>query len=202
MPEPYVVAILASISTIVSFAFLLLLSWRIKSMESEIRDLSLRDELTGLYNLRGFHLLGEQTLRLAQRSQLPFSVLYIDLDNLKQINDSLGHSVGSTCLNEMAQLLTATFRRTDVIGRIGGDEFAVAGQFSRAAISIAAQRLYTASIRLNMETPHPFLLNFSMGLVTSEGIENEALHESLKELLAKADKAMYEEKRRRKSNPD
>jgi diguanylate cyclase (GGDEF)-like protein len=198
MPANYISAFLVSLASTLAFAFLLFLVLRIDRMENQIRLLSLRDELTGLYNFRGFHLLGDQTMRLAQRSQLPFSVLFIDLDNLKRINDSLGHDVGSACVAEMAALLKVTFRETDVIGRVGGDEFAVAGQFSRAAISIAAQRLNRASIHRNMETFHPFPLNFSMGLVTSEGTEKV----SLKELLAKADDAMYEEKRRKKSNPD
>ena len=90
MPEQYATAILTAITTMVSFVLLLILARRISSMELEIRDLSLRDALTGLYNLRGFHLLAEQSLRLARRNQMPFSVLFVDLDNLKQINDSYG----------------------------------------------------------------------------------------------------------------
>ena len=105
IPERYAAAILASVATVVSLVLLVFLAWRINQMEMEIHDLSLRDELTGLYNLRGFNLLAEQALRLAQRSRAPFSVLYIDLDNLKEINDSLGHSAGSAFLAETADLL-------------------------------------------------------------------------------------------------
>jgi diguanylate cyclase (GGDEF)-like protein len=108
----------------------MLLVWYIKGMENEIHDLSLRDELTGLYNLRGFKILAVQALRLAQRSNAPFSVLFIDLDDLKRINDFHGHGVGSAALNETGELIKTTFRETDVIGRVGGDEFAVAGQFN------------------------------------------------------------------------
>jgi diguanylate cyclase (GGDEF)-like protein len=163
-------------------------------MEIEIHDLSLRDELTGLYNLRGFSLLSEQVLRLAQRSQLPLSVLFIDLDHLKQINDSFGHDVGSAFLVEIAEILKRTFRETDVMGRVGGDEFAVVCQGSHVAISIAAQRLQEACALRNAKCDRPFPLSFSIGFVTAE----EHTRQSLKELLTEADKAMYVEKRRKK----
>jgi len=195
-PAPYVTALLASVATVVSFAILLFLTWRIRSMETEIRDLSLRDELTGLRNLRGFHLLGEQALRLAQRSQQPISVLYIDLDLLKEINDTHGHTVGSAFLVETAELLKVTFRETDVIGRIGGDEFAVVCQCGHVAISIAARRLEEASAIRNAETDRRFPFGLSMGYVTSE----EHAQQSLTDLLSDADKSMYEEKRRKKLN--
>jgi diguanylate cyclase (GGDEF)-like protein len=182
----------------VSFLLLLFLTWRIQRMEAEISDLSLRDELTGVRNLRGFHFLGEQALHLAQRSKQPLSVLFIDLDNLKGINDSLGHSTGSAFLVEMAKLLENTFRETDVIGRIGGDEFAVLCQCSHAAMSSAAQRLDEASAIRNSEPGRQFPFSFSVGYVTSE----EHKRESLDELLSHADKAMYEEKKRKKLNRD
>jgi diguanylate cyclase (GGDEF)-like protein len=197
-PEHHVTAILTSIATVLSLILLLALAWRINSMEMEIHGLSLRDELTGLYNLRGFSLLSEQVLRLAQRSQLPLSVLFIDLDHLKQINDSFGHDVGSAILVEIAEILKQTFRETDVVGRVGGDEFAVICQGSHAAISIAAQRLQEACALRNAESDRQFPLSFSIGFVTAE----EHGRQSLKELLTEADKAMYEEKRRKKLERD
>jgi len=198
IPEHYVTAILTSIATALSMILLWALVWRINSMEMEIHVLSLRDELTGLNNLRGFSLLSEQVLRLAQRSQLPLSVLFIDLDHLKQINDSFGHDVGSAFLVEMAEILKQTFRETDVIGRVGGDEFAVVCQGSHVAISVAAQRLQAACALRNAESDRQFPLSFSVGFVTAE----EHAHQSLKELLTEADKAMYEEKRRKKLERD
>jgi diguanylate cyclase (GGDEF)-like protein len=198
IPENYATAMLASIATAVSFVLLLFLTWRIQAMEMEIHDLSLRDELTGLHNLRGFHLLAEQALRLAQRSQMQLSVLFIDLDNLKEINDSLGHSTGSAFLVETAALLKGTFREADVLARVGGDEFAVVCQCSSVAISIAAQRLEAGCAARNDEASRRFPFSFSVGYVTS----SENAHQSLKELLAEADKAMYEEKRRKKLHRD
>ena len=154
----------------------------------------MRDPLTGLYNSRGFSLLAEQALRLARRSQLPFSALYIDLDNLKQVNDAHGHAMGSSFLAETGQLLKATFRESDVMARIGGDEFVVVGYFNRVSVSIAAQRLAAACAAKNASSAAPLPLSLSIGYVTA----SENGNESLKELLAAADKAMYEEKRRRK----
>jgi diguanylate cyclase (GGDEF)-like protein len=167
-------------------------------MENEIHNLSLTDELTGLYNLRGFNLLAEHALRLARRSKLPFSVLFIDLVNLKLINDELGQGVGSAYLAETGELLKATFRDTDVKGRLGGDEFAVAGQFNRAGISVAALRLDAASAALNAEARRQFPLRLSMGYITSEGDTQE----SLQELLSKADQAMVKEKRQKIGRPN
>ena len=194
IPEQYVTAILASIATIISFVLLLFLAWRINRMEAEIQDLSLRDELTGLYNLRGFNLLAEQMHRLARRSQLPLSVLFIDLDDLKGINDSLGHAAGSAFLAETAELLREVFRETDVMGRIGGDEFVVVCLCSHVAISIATERLKAAAALRNAKPDRKIALSFSVGFVTAEEHGNQAL----KELLTEADHAMYGEKRQRK----
>jgi diguanylate cyclase (GGDEF)-like protein len=197
LPEHYATAILASAAAAMSFLFLMLLVFYIKSMENEIHKLTVRDELTGLYNLRGFRLLGEQAVMMAQRVHAPFSVLFIDVDNLKQINDEHGHNCGSATLKEAGNLLRTTFRETDVLARIGGDEFAVAGQFSRAAISVATQRLREASTLRNAQPGQPFALTFSVGYVTAE----PGAPELLDALLSKADKAMYEEKRRKKTVP-
>jgi diguanylate cyclase (GGDEF)-like protein len=194
LPPHYATAILAALASMVSLAVVVFLAWSIHGMELKIHELSLRDELTGLYNLRGFSLLAEQALRVAQRSQLPFSVLYVDVDNLKQVNDSQGHEAGSAMLAEMGHLLKNTFRETDVIGRIGGDEFAVAGHFSHVAIAIGVERLRAASAAKNADTVRRFPLNFSVGHVTAD----DHAHEILKELVSAADQAMYVEKRAKK----
>ena len=194
LPERYATAILASIAAAMAFGMLIVIAWYIKEMEAEIQDLSLRDELTRLYNLRGFSLLGGHVLGLAQRSQLPCSVLYVDVDNLKQINDSMGHAKGSAMLIETVQMLGQTFRETDVLGRIGGDEFAVVCQCSRVAISIAANRLEAAIATRNAQPGPEIPLSFSVGFATAD----EHGHQSLPELLSLADQAMYERKRQKK----
>lgn len=194
MPPPYATAMIATCVVIVSMSLLLYLSWRMNSMEVEIHSLSLRDELTGLYNLRGFRLLAEQARRMARRSGDPFSVLFIDLDNLKVINDRLGHQAGSDCLVETAEILKSAFRESDVIGRLGGDEFAVAGEFNQAEIASLANRLQEIAVRRSSDLSGMMSLSFSVGHVTAEAQK----WESLDSLLAQADGAMYKEKRRKK----
>lgn len=195
VPEQYGAAILTSLAAGLSMLLLLVLVWRINSMEKEIHDLTLRDELTGLYNMRGFYLLGEQTLRLAQRAELPFSVLFIDLDGLKKINDDLGHNMGSTYLAETGELVMNCFRETDVKGRFGGDEFVVAGQFSMVGIELAATRLRSMAAAHNEKNPRKYPLSVSVGWVTLDHPSNE----SLKELVRRADEAMYRDKRAKKA---
>jgi diguanylate cyclase (GGDEF)-like protein len=193
MPPSATTAVLASVAFMLSFALLLFLAWRINHMEVEIRELSLRDALTDLYNLRGFRVLAEQALRMARRSNLPFSVLFIDLDGLKQTNDSFGHQAGSELLVETGKILKSSFREIDVVARIGGDEFAVAGQFSESGIGLAAQRIEEGAAQRNAEEGHQTVLSFSSGYVTADSAQ-----QSLDELLAKADSAMYENKRRKR----
>ncbi len=195
MPPPYSTAILATLAVIVSSALLLYLARRINSMEVEIHNLSLRDELTGLYNLRGFRLLAEQGLRRANRSSHPFSVLFVDLDDLKQVNDQFGHFVGSQCLVEAAEILRTVFREADVLGRIGGDEFAVAGEFTEPGMVLAVERLEEIVAGWNTGPDRPIPLSLSFGTVTSRS----GSHETLDALLKSADHAMYEHKRRKKS---
>jgi diguanylate cyclase (GGDEF)-like protein len=194
IPAHFAPSILTSVAAAAALILLLFIVWRINDMEKEIHDLTLRDELTGLYNMRGFYLLGEQTLRLAQRAQLPFSVLFLDLDGLKQINDQLGHNAGSGYLVETGELIFANFREADVKGRFGGDEFVVAGQFSRVGIEIAAQRLKNTAAEISAAAGRKYPLSLSIGYVTSEHYSTE----TLAELVARADQAMYEDKRSKK----
>ncbi len=91
----------------------------------EIRTLSLRDDLTGLGNRRAFFSQAEQRIRLLERANARFVLVYADLDGLKRANDSLGHEMGDQLLVDAARVLTSTFRQTDLIARLGGDEFVV-----------------------------------------------------------------------------
>ncbi len=195
MPSLYITAFLAAMAVGISYLLVLYLAWRINGLEEEVHQLSLRDPLTDLYNLRGFRLLAEQALRMARRSGEPFSLLFIDVDGLKQINDELGHQTGSEFLVEIAEIMQETFRDSDVLGRIGGDEFAVAGEFSEDAILQASDRLQEAATRRNASSSREFPLSFSIGHVTSK----PGNRESLTEMLASADEAMYQVKRRRKA---
>jgi diguanylate cyclase (GGDEF)-like protein len=187
LSRQYATALAAALAAVAGFVVILLLAWRMDSLEQEVRDLSLRDELTRLYNRRGFFLLAERELRLAQRSHVPFSVLFLDLDGLKAINDNMGHEVGSDFLRETAELILQSSRESDVAGRIGGDEFVIAGVASEAGISELFERLKRAVALRNAAPGHPFPLDFSVGMATLK----ESSPESLDEMLKRADEAMY-----------
>jgi diguanylate cyclase (GGDEF)-like protein len=195
IPQLSATAGLAALASVIAMGLVLFLAWRIAAMESQIRVLTLRDGLTGLYNLRGLTLLGEQALQLARRADLPFSVLYIDIDNLKHVNDTQGHAAGSELLRETSELLVATFRETDIVSRVGGDEFVVAGQFSEEMLGLAVRRLGELCSRRNREPGRMYGIGFSIGQVTAHGDDLE----SLEELLIRSDRAMYETKRKKKA---
>jgi diguanylate cyclase (GGDEF)-like protein len=192
----YATATMTSVAAMLAFGLVILLARRIEEQEREVRDLSLRDGLTGLYNQKGFHILAEQALRLSQRAGEPFAVLFLDLDDLKPVNDSFGHDAGSRFLSEVADLLKLTFRKTDILGRIGGDEFVIAGEGSEIEMSIAATRLEEAAMHLSAQPGRLFPIRFSLGLAALE-----AGHQSsLENLMKLADNTMYEAKQRKKAS--
>lgn len=195
LTQPYATALVAAMAAMLTFALVIALARRIDRLETEIRDLSLRDELTQVYNRRGLYLVAEQGMLMARRAKVPFSVLFIDLDSLKQVNDSLGHEVGSHFISEAAQVLKGAFRKTDIIGRIGGDEFVVAGNFSQESIGRAAHALDKAIIERNAQPDRHYPFSFSCGCATIAPGEIE----SLEHLIDRADHAMYEVKQRRKA---
>ena len=157
-----------------------------------LRSLSLIDGLTDLYNRRGFNDLGEQYLKLALRSSRSVSLIYLDIDRFKIINDTLGHHVGDRALLCVADTLRDTFRRSDIVARMSGDEFAVlAFETSEENAETLVERLRTELIELNETTKERFQLSVSIGLARNDG--DSAV--TLDELLRQADAAMYEEKR-------
>jgi diguanylate cyclase (GGDEF)-like protein len=190
VPGPYIDAVIASIGATILLGILLFFTWHISDMENEINDLILRDDVTRLYNFRGFHMLAEHALRLAQRSNLPFSVLFIDLKNVSKINSELGPDAAASYIAQAGELLRRTFRESDIKGRIGRDEFAIAGQVDRTGITVAALRLEAASAAHRTEEGMGLSLEFNIGHITSE----ENSHESLKELMARADKSRFPQK--------
>ena len=163
-----------------------------------LRSLSLIDGLTDLYNRRGFNDLGEQYLKLALRSSRSVSLIYLDIDRFKTINDTLGHHVGDRALLCVADTLRDTFRRSDIVARMSGDEFAVlAFETSEENAETLVERLRTELRELNETTRERFQLSVSIGLARNDG--DSALH--LDELLKQADAAMYQEKRGKSRGP-
>lgn len=160
-------------------------------LQSELRTLSLCDELIGLHNRRGFMTLAGQHWRLALRARQEYALLYIDLDNLKHINDTFGHAQGDQALQAVARALEQTFRESDILARIGGDEFTVL--FTDC--DLASARAAIARLKENMNRNHGnasqlYTLALSVGLAHFNP-DNQA---GIKELLAQADADMYAHK--------
>lgn len=159
---------------------------------SALRSLSLIDDLTGLYNRRGFADLGEQYLKLARRTTRGVTLVFLDLDRFKTINDSLGHHVGDRALMKVADILRATFRRSDIVARLGGDEFAVlALEASGESSDLLLDRLRERFRDFNASGREPYQLSASIGMARHD----VDMRMRLEDLLSEADNAMYEEKR-------
>ena len=158
------------------------------------RSLALVDPLTNLFNRRGFHILVGQQLKIADRQQKGMLLLYVDLDGLKQLNDRFGHQAGDTALTDAADILRGTFRKSDIIARIGGDEFVVlALETSWESTDILTFRLQETLRRHNRITKQFHTLSFSVGFSYYDP-KNPS---SIEELIEKADRYMYEEKQGR-----
>lgn len=158
---------------------------------AELESLSLMDDLTGLYNRRGFLALARHESRLALRNRIRFAIAFLDLDGLKQINDTLGHLEGDRALIEAAGVLKACFRTSDVLARIGGDEFAVlVADTDEKEITERIQERIDAR---NAASDRNYRLSFSLGIVSSGPQDNS----TIEGLLTKADSLMYEQKRKK-----
>jgi diguanylate cyclase (GGDEF)-like protein len=171
-----------------------LMATRINHLQRDLQELSLTDELTGIYNYRGFVLLGEQALREARRSQSSLTVLVFDLDDLKSVNDRFGHDVGSKFVLDVAQLLRENFKSADILARIGGDEFVVITKGEDAEGYLALTRVGEIAEAMNQAGDRPYKISFSVG----EAISDPSSNQALSDLVARADRMMYERKRARR----
>lgn len=157
-----------------------------------LQSLSLIDELTGLFNRRGFAELGEQHLKMARRGGRGVVLLYCDLDDFKNINDTYGHHVGDRALLELTEILRASFRSSDLLARISADDFAVmALEVSGEDVDLLIQRLKTKVEEFNQNSREPFSLSVSVGAAQFKRGELMLLED----MLAAADAAMYQDKR-------
>jgi diguanylate cyclase (GGDEF)-like protein/PAS domain S-box-containing protein len=170
-----------------------------KRMEAELREMSLRDLLTELYNRRGFIALAEQQLKAANRAQRPLKLTFIDCDRLKWINDTLGHQEGDRALIDTAHILRQTFRGSDIIARLGGDEFAIlsidAADMNHEDFS---RRLQESIDAYNAEESRSYKLSLSWGTA----FYNPESPLSLDQLISAADGLMYDQKRAKATRSD
>ena len=163
-----------------------------KQMEEEIRELSFRDPLTALYNRRGFITLAEQQLKGATRVQRKMLLAFLDVDGLKWINDTLGHEAGDKALVDAAEVLRRTFRESDIIARVGGDEFAVlAIEMTDLNPELLPNRLQHTIDAFNTDESKPYRLSLSWGMTVYE----PGTTQSLDQLMSAADALMYAQKK-------
>lgn len=166
-----------------------------KKLEETLQTLSLKDDLTGLYNRRGFFALAEQGLKAAQRNGIEVLVIYGDLDNLKEINDTLGHQEGDQVLIEVSNILKETFRESDIVARMGGDEFVMlAMNCNELSAEKLITRLEKALNNHDLQRKRPYPFSMSLGISCFDPQKSC----SIEALLTRADKMMYYNKQKRK----
>ncbi|WP_256250693.1 GGDEF domain-containing protein [Nitrosomonas sp. Nm51] len=186
------IALSATLLSLMFFFIIIWLSKKISHLENDLRTLALTDEMTGLYNLRAFSILGKQAFSESLRNGTMLSLLYFDLDGLKRINDTQGHQIGSEVIMEFANLLKANFRRNETIARIGGDEFVVLSKNRK--IDAAAKRLAEAVNAANKRSNKNYRISYSEGKIIGKAED----FQSLDDLLTQADSLMYENKKNKK----
>ncbi len=170
----------------------------LEAKNREVEELSITDPLTNLYNRRGFLTMGARQLGLSQRTKGELLLLYADLDNMKWINDTLGHDMGDLALKETVALLRQSFRQTDIIGRMGGDEFAVL--FLCETTEPGGEQAIIDRLRSNVEAcnrqeKRSYEISISIGVSWFDR-EHPV---SIEKLLSESDKLMYEEKNRKRA---
>ena len=160
-------------------------------LDRELRLLALTDELTCLYNRRGFFAAAAHQLKMASRNAQSLLLLYCDVDNLKMINDSFGHQEGDLAVIRTADALERAFRHSDILARLGGDEFVVLALESSSQTQEILLRRFEKCLKKGNTGESRYDLSVSVGVARFD--PKRAI--SLGELIAQADKAMYEKKR-------
>ncbi|MGV8839405.1 MAG: diguanylate cyclase [Bauldia sp.] len=187
-------AIVAPALTIATFALMAWMGRSINRLEAGLRRESLTDRLTNVFNRAGLEAFATYLAAAASRTRTEILVLYLDLDDLKQVNDTLGHDVGSRLIRRFAGLLVETFRDNDVIARVGGDEFVVLANGNALDPVAMIARLETEAAAINGETSEPYRISFSAGFAFAHAADKAAVDEAI----SRADAFMYERKRLRK----
>jgi two-component system, cell cycle response regulator len=158
----------------------------------DLLRLSTRDELTGLYNRRGFNMAAQPLARLAERAGRSFVVFFADLDGLKVVNDTFGHQAGDEAIRDAAWILTQSFRSADIVARLGGDEFAVlAADAPGDRIDVMRRRVSKWQADRNAEAGRLYSVSLSLGAAAW----STASPKTLDALLEDADADTYRSKR-------
>ncbi len=169
---------------------------RIIYYQNQLEKETITDDLTGVLNRRGFFNMAKKQCEIARRNNLYLYFLFLDIDGMKVINDKYGHIEGDMALKNTSLILSETFRASDIISRIGGDEFVVMSMESpEISIELLSIRLEKNLAAFNSDANKPYNLSFSLGL---NAFYPEAPCK-IDELLSKADKMMYEKKKNNRS---
>ncbi|MCV6621389.1 MAG: sensor domain-containing diguanylate cyclase [Cellvibrionaceae bacterium] len=164
----------------------------------QLQKVATTDALTGLYNIRGLSSLGEKRINDQQRFHLDLAVIYLDIDNLKQLNDKYGHEQGDVCIKVFAKSLKLSFRKTDIIARVGGDEFVVLALCNKGS----EIELQQSCEDVSQDFSESFASQYSdsINLSVSYGIKIYDTVQSLplKDMISEADRLMYAHKNRKK----
>lgn len=160
------------------------------TLRDQLRKQAVTDSLTGLYNRRGFIELSQSALKHAKLSKSSRSLIFMDLDGFKRLNDTMGHDAGNVALVEMAQAMTRSFRESDILGRVGGDEF---------ACFIVHQHDFDP-LQLIKRLEQHIISHGSYPLSVSYGVSHDGPDgvKSIEVMMTEADQAMYEQKRSKK----
>ncbi len=165
---------------------------RMRDYNNQLQDLASHDPLTRVFNAGAYYRACDQQIHASQRSNQPFAVLFIDLDHFKSINDTYGHAVGDDVLRAVAQTLQTTVRRSDIVGRIGGEEFSV---FLPNTQLHGAQQL-AETLRVAIESIHIEVDGVRLKITASIGVAAKRFdQETMQAIQQHADQAMYEAKR-------
>jgi diguanylate cyclase (GGDEF)-like protein len=162
-----------------------------KKIENRLQELSLTDELTGLNNRRGFSVLADQLIGMANRLRMNLVLFYVDLDGLKQINDALGHAAGDQALKEAASILKASFRVTDIIARLGGDEFVILAAESKENSTI----MMLERLQVKIDTQVPLSAGHKISMSIGQAHYDWKKPIPIADLIKESDRSMYEVKK-------
>ena len=196
MPPEHSRAVLAPALVLAMLSVVGWMGLRINDLEDELRYQSAIDRLTNVFNQRGFDAVGRHLVRSAARRGTRLLVLFFDLDGLKRVNDTLGHEAGSELLRQFADALVETFRKSDLVARVGGDEFIVVADGEHFSVTQLLERLQRTVATRNAG-PDGAGISYSVGYteVTPDTPDLDAA-------VARADEMMYQHKLVQKAGRD
>ena len=167
----------------------LLLTEKLRSRNQELRDLSSTDALTGISNRRAFFEHTEFLMEQSKRYGSQLSIILMDIDRFKRVNDTLGHAVGDEVLKEFADLMKEATRSSDLFARYGGEEFILAMPHTRLGAAASTAERLRREIERHRFSGVDWTITISLGVADFDPVE-----ESLEETLIRADRAMYQVK--------